>query len=151
MSNQELNFDDGIFVFETVMRVRNTEIDMGQHLALESLTGLLTEAMQRFLYAKGIKEINADHQGLIINELQLNVFSCVRAREELLFEVGVEPLYDNGGNIVFKATRMHNGEIVAKARQHFVNYDFRLNKVTTLDNTRLKKPCIRSCSSSDKH
>ena len=139
MSNQELNSDDGVFVFETVMRVRNTEIDMGQHLTLESLTGLLTEAMQRFLYAKGIKEISADHQGLIINELQLSIFSCVRAREELLFEVGVEPLveplYDNGGNIVFKATRMHNGEIVAKARQHFVNYDFRLNKITTLDNT----------------
>lgn len=139
MSNQELNFDDGVFVFETVMRVRNTEIDMGQHLTLESLTGLLTEALQRFLYAKGIKEISADHQGLIINELQLSIFSCVRAREELLFEVGVEPLVepliDNGGNIVFKATRMHNGEIVAKARQHFVNYDFRLNKVTTLDNT----------------
>ena len=139
MSNQELNFDDGVFVFETVMRVRNTEIDMGQHLTLESLTGLLTEALQRFLYAKGIKEISADHQGLIINELQLSIFSCVRAREELLFEVGVEPLVepliDNGGNIVFKATRMHNGEIVAKARQHFVNYDFRLNKITTLDNT----------------
>ena len=120
MSNQELNFDDGIFVFETVMRVRNTEIDMGQHLALQSLTALLTEA---------------DHQGLIINKLQLSIFSCVRAREELLFEVGVEPLCDNGGNIVFKAMRMHNGEIVAKARQHFVNYDFRLNKITTLDNT----------------
>ncbi|MBF4490392.1 MAG: acyl-CoA thioesterase FadM [Psychrobacter glaciei] len=135
MSNQELNFDDGIFVFETVMRVRNTEIDMGQHLALQSLTALLTEAMQRFLYSKGIKEINADHQGLIINKLQLSIFSCVRAREELLFEVGVEPLCDNGGNIVFKAMRMHNGEIVAKARQHFVNYDFRLNKITTLDNT----------------
>jgi hypothetical protein len=29
---------------------------------------------------------------------------------------------------------MHTGEIVARARQHFVNYDFRLNKVTTLDN-----------------
>lgn len=86
-----------------------------------------------FFYSKGIKEIDADYHGLIIDELQLSIVSRIRAREELLFEVGVEPLYDNGGTIVIKITRMHNGETVAKARQHFVNYDFRLNKSIALD------------------
>lgn len=134
MSKQELVFDDDLFVFETVMRVRYTEVDAGQHITVESLTALLSEARLRFLHAKSVKEINADHQGLIIDKLQLDIVKRIRIREELLFEVGVEPIYDNGGNIIMKVTRMHTGETVAKARQHFRGYDFNLNKVTKLDN-----------------
>ena len=133
MSKQELVFDNDIFVFETVMRVRHTEIDSSQCVTLESLTALLSEARLRFLYAKGIKQINSEHQGLMIDGLQLDITGRIRMREELLFEVGVEPLYDNGGNIVMRVSRMYTGEAVAKARQHFINYDFRLNQVTLID------------------
>ncbi|TXD96156.1 thioesterase [Psychrobacter frigidicola] len=132
MSDQELIFDDEVFVFETVMRVRSTEIDGGQYLTLESLTTLLAEARARFLYSKGIQEINADHQGIMVNNLHLKVMSRVRAREELLFEVGVEQLSENGGEMAIKVTRMHDGSLVALARQHFVSYDYRLDKITTL-------------------
>ena len=135
MIDQKLIFDESIFVFETVMRVRNTEIDVGQFLTLESLTTLLTESRKRFLYSKGIKEINTSYHGLIIDNLQLNMFSRVRAREELLFEVGVERLSHNNGDIATKVTRMSNGSIVAKARQHFINYDYRLNKTVSLNNS----------------
>lgn len=135
MSKKELDFDNNLFVFETLMRVRHTEIDTGQHLMLESLVALLTEARLRFLHSRGVQDINSDYQGLIIDELQLNISGRVRVREELLFEVGVEPRYDNGGNILIRVTRMHTGETVAKAKQHFINYDFRLNKVSTLDNS----------------
>jgi len=134
VSKQELVFDDDLFVFETVMRVRYTEVDAGQHITVESLTALLSEARLRFLHAKSIKEINADHQGLIIDKLQLDIVKRIRIREELLFEVGVEPIYDNGGHIIMKVTQMHTGETVAKARQHFKGYDFNLNKITKLDN-----------------
>jgi acyl-CoA thioesterase FadM len=133
LSDRELAFIDGVFVFETVMRVRNTEIAAGQHLTLESLTALLAEARERFLYSKGIKEINTDSQGLIVDHLQLSFSSRVRAREELLFEVGIERLSNDGGDIATKITRMYDGSLVAKARQHFINYDFRLNKATTFN------------------
>lgn len=133
LTDQQLTFNSEVFVFETVMRVRNTEIDVGQHLTLESLTTLLTEARARFLYSKGIKEINADYQGLMIDGLQLHIVSRVRAREELLFEIGVEDLEETGGNIAMKITRMHDGSLVAKARQHFVNYDYRLKKVVAVN------------------
>ena len=77
------------FVFETVMRVRNTEMGLGQHLTIESLVSLLTESRFRFLYSKGIKEVNAEYQGLVIDYMTTQVVDRVRAREELLFEVGV--------------------------------------------------------------
>lgn len=145
MPEKKLDVDDEFLVFETVMRVRHTEIDASQYMTLESLTALLTESWSRFLYAKGIKEINADYQGLIIDALQLHIRSRVQVREELLFEVGIKPLYDKGGHVEIKVTRMHTGEIVAYALKHFVNYDFRLNKVTALDSTIKKALYPRSC------
>lgn len=134
MTDQELKFDDEVFVFETVMRVRNTEIDVGQHLTLESLITLLAEARARFLYSRGIKEINSDYQGLIISNLQLNVVSRVRAREELLFEVGVEQISDKSGDMAIKVTRMYDGSLVAKARKSFIQYDYRSNKAISFHN-----------------
>ena len=128
MIDRELEFDDRVFVFETVMRVRNTEIDVGQHLTLESLISLLAEARARFLYSKGIKDINAECQGLIVSNLQLNIINRVRAREELLFEVGIEHISDKDGEMAIKVTRMYDGSLVAKARKSFVQYDYRSNR-----------------------
>lgn len=145
MSEQKLDVDDEFLAFETVMRVRHAETDANQYLTLEALTALLTESWLRFLYAQGIKEVNADYQGLIIDELQLNIRSRVKVREELLFEVGIKPSYDNGGHVEIKVTRMHTGELVAHARKHFVSYDFRLNKVTALDSTIKKALYPRLC------
>lgn len=135
MIDEVLDLDEQIFVFETVMRVRNTEVDIGQHLTLEALTALISETRVRFLYSKGIKEIDADYQGLIVDDLQLNIVSLVRAREELLFEMGVSLLSGDGGNITTKVTRMYDGSTIAIAQQHFVNYDYRFNKVTTINNS----------------
>lgn len=132
LTDQGFDFDDGVFVFETVMRVRNTEIDASQYLTFEALTAQLAEARARFLFSKGIKEVNSDFQGLMIDQLTLEVSSRVRAREELLFEVGVERLDADGGLLAVKVTRMNDGSLVATARKHFVNYDYRSNKVVKL-------------------
>ncbi|WP_367110734.1 acyl-CoA thioesterase [uncultured Psychrobacter sp.] len=134
MTNQELEFDDAVFVFETVMRVRNIEIDVGQYLTIESLTALLAEARTRFLYSKGIKDIDADYHGLIVDNLQLNVVSRVRARETLLFEVGIEQISDKSGNMAIKVTRMFDRSLVAMASKRFVQFDYRSNKIIAFNN-----------------
>ncbi|WP_131669342.1 thioesterase [Psychrobacter pygoscelis] len=132
MSNQELDFDDGVFVFETVIRVRSTEIDVGQYMTIEAMTSAISEVRARFFYSKGIKEINADYQGLVVDNFCLNMLSRVRAREELLFEVGISSLSQDDGVIAIKVTRMFDGSLVAKAALNFVNYDYRLNQVIAL-------------------
>ncbi len=135
MADRDNEFDDANFVFETVMRVRNTEIGIGQHLTIEAMVSLLTEARARFLYSKGIKEINVDYQGLIITNVATNFSSRVRAREELLFEVGVQNLTATGGDFIFKISRMFDSSVVAHAVMGFVAYDYRLNKEILLNET----------------
>lgn len=116
------------FVFETVMRVRNTEIGLGQHLTVENLVSLLTEARFRFLYSKGIKEVNTEYQGLVISHITTQILDRVRAREELLFEVGVQQLTEVGGDFVFKVSRMFDSSVIAYAKMGFVAYDYRQSK-----------------------
>lgn len=138
MSTKDISLDDGIFVFETVMRVRNTELDIGQHISIEALTAMLSEARSRFLFSKNIKEINADYQGPMTKDMILNLVSRVRAREELLFEVGIARLDNEGGEMLIKVTRMYDGSLVAKAKLFFVNYNYRLNKEIAMS-TQLSK------------
>lgn len=123
---------DGSFTFETVMRVRNTEVDISQHLTVEALTAILSEARARFFYSKSIKEINAEYQGLMITEVMLEYTSRARPREELLVEVGTQQLSDTGGNLTFKVSRMYDGSVVAIAIMGFIMHDYRTNKTIPL-------------------
>ena len=132
MSDLEIEFGEGSFVFETVMRVRHTEIGFGQHLTIDAMVALLAEARARFLYSKGVKEINSDYQGFIITNVATYFVSRAKAREELLFEVGVQNITDNGGDFIFKVTRMYDGSDVARAVMGFVAYDYRLNQEVPL-------------------
>lgn len=123
---------EGTFTFETVMRVRHTEIDISQHLTVDALTSILSEARARFFYSKGIKEINAEYQGLMITHLQVDYTSRARAREELLVEVGTQHIDEMGGNFTFKISRMYDSSVVATAVMGFIMHDYRLNKAIPL-------------------
>ncbi|WP_435979356.1 thioesterase [Psychrobacter sp. DM4] len=135
MSSQSLVLDDRVFVFETLLHVRAIEVNINQYLTLESLSALLVEAREQFLHFKGVKDISGAHQGLVVDKLQVHIISRARVREALLFEVGIEQVEDNGGSIAIRVVRMSDNSLIAKSRQHFVNYDYRLQKITTIDET----------------
>ncbi|WP_230655738.1 thioesterase [Psychrobacter sp. I-STPA10] len=131
----DIIIDERIFIFETVMRVRSTETDFGQYMSIQALSTNFIEAMKRFFYSRGIKDINTDYQGLVVNNMTISSISFVRAREELLYEVGVSDLAAETGNIVIKVSRMFDTSIVAKASMQFANYDYRLNQLIPLSQT----------------
>lgn len=120
------------FIFETVMRIRHTEIDSGDNLTMESLVALLTESRARFLHAKGLSDVNVGSQGLIITDIATSFLNRAKVREALLFEVGVQNIHTNGGDFIFKVSRMNDMFVIANAQMSFVMYDFLSNKVIAL-------------------
>ena len=86
-------------------------------------------------YPKSIKEVNAEYQGLVINHIETQILDRARAREELLFEVGVQHLTDLGGDFVFKVSRMFDGSLVAYAKMGFAAYDYRQSQEIALSAT----------------
>jgi len=135
MSKQALGFTDGIFVFETVLRVRSTEVDASQYMTIEALTAILVEVRSRFFYAKGIKEIKGGHQGLVVDDLTLVMHRRVRVREDLLYEVGIVNVTYEAGCLAIKVSRMGDRSLVAQASLHFVNFDYRLNHIIAMNSS----------------
>lgn len=135
MSIQEIFIEENQFIFETVMRVRNTEVDVGQYLTIEALTAILTEARSRFFYSKNIKEVNSDYQGLITTDYTVGLPLRVRCREELLIEVGVPKINEEQANLHFKVSRMHDGSLVSKASMTVVNFDYRHHKIVRMSDS----------------
>lgn len=132
MARVQLNIPDHIFSFETVMRVRSTEIDMGQQLRSESLAGMFSEARSRYLYAQGIREIDLEYNGILVTDMLIDFVSRARAREELLFEVGVYDMNTYGGDMAVKVTRMNDMSLVAVGKFGFVCYNYIENKVAPM-------------------
>lgn len=125
MTEMAIGVEDTVFVFETAMRVRNTEVGIGQQLTIEALVALLTEVRVRFLHAKGVTEVDANYHGLMITDVATRIYSRARVREGLLFEIGVKNLTDLDGEFIFKVTRLSDGSQVASAHMGFVGYDYR--------------------------
>lgn len=132
MSVQEVIVKDSEFVFETVMRVRNTEVGVGQYLTIDSLTAILTEAKSRFFSSKGLEDINEESQGLIITNMAINFPEMVRPKEDLLIEVGVPKINKKQATMKFRVSHMQNMTIIAKACMTLVNFDFQKNKAVAM-------------------
>ncbi len=129
---QEVVVKESEFVFETVMRVRNTEVGVGQYLTLDSLTSILTEAKSRFFSSKGIEDMDEESQGLIITDIAINFLEMVRAKEDLLIEVGVPKINKKQAMMKFRVNHMHNMTIIAKASMTLVNFDFNKDKIVPM-------------------
>ncbi len=132
MPVQEILVDNSEFVFETVMRVRNNEVDVGEYLDMGSLSSILGEARSRFLYSKGIKQVDSSYQGLVVTDATVNLIERVQCREELLVEVGVPHIDENNAVFRFKVSRMYDGSLVAKATMNVANFDYRYHKFVNI-------------------
>ncbi len=132
MSVQEVVVEESEFVFETVMRVRNTEVGVGQYLTIDALTSILTEAKSRFFSSKGIEDMDDNSQGLIITDMAINFPEMVKAKEDLLIEVGVPKINKKQAIMKFRVNHMHKMIIIAKACMTLVNFDFNKDKVVPM-------------------
>ena len=132
MSRLHLDFPDDCFRFSTRMTVRSTEINAGCNLANDALVSLLSEARSRFLFAHGVDDTRTAGTAIIVTDLATVYRAEARARDELLFEVGVCDLNKYGGDIVFRVSRPADATQVALAKYGFVFFDYRSGKVASM-------------------
>lgn len=132
MARLELNFADTLFCYQTTLTVRVTDINAGNHLANDSMISMLSEARARFLFDHGVEETARDGQGIIVTDLATSYRAEARARDQLLFEIGVTDLNKYGGDIVFRVTRPADGVVIALAKYGFVFFDYSNSQVQRL-------------------
>jgi acyl-CoA thioesterase FadM len=132
MARLTLTFPEDQFYYTTLLSVRVTDINAGNHLGNDSMISMISEARARFLFEYGVAETERDGTGIIVTDLATTYRAEAHARDELLFEVGVMDFNKYGGDIIFRITRTKDKTLVAMAKQGFVFYNYKAGQVVAM-------------------
>ncbi|QJD99523.1 thioesterase [Massilia forsythiae] len=132
MARLQLNFPDDQYYYSSLLTVRVTDINAGNHLGNDSMISMISEARARFLFEFGISETERDGNGIIVTDLATTYRAEAHARDQLLFEVGVMDFNKYGGDIIFRITRPQDRTLVAMAKQGFVFYNYKSSQVVMM-------------------
>ncbi|WP_296952081.1 thioesterase family protein [uncultured Massilia sp.] len=132
MARLTLSFPEDQYYYTTVLTVRVTDINAGNHLGNDSMISMISEARARFLFEFGVAETERDGTGIIVTDLATTYRAEAHARDELLFEVGVMDFNKYGGDVIFRITRPRDRTLVAMAKQGFVFYNYKAGQVVAM-------------------
>lgn len=132
MARIKLDFPEHVFVYATTLTVRVTDINAGNHLGNDSMISMISEARARFLFHLGIEEIDSNQVGIIVTDLATVYKNEARARDKLVFELGLMDFNPYGCDIVFRITRESDQAPIAMAKQGFVFFNYQQQKVSAI-------------------
>jgi len=141
MARLKLQFPEDQYCYSTLLDVRVSDINNGNHLANDSMISMLSEARARFLFEFGVRETEGD--GIIVTDLATTYRAEAHARDQLLFEVGVMDFNKYGGDITFRVSRPLDQTLIAMAKYGFVFFNYGTGQVVPMpDDFRAKFPQV---------
>ena len=132
MARLILTFPEDQYYYTTLLTVRVTDINAGNHLGNDSMISMISEARARFLFEFGVGETERDGTGIIVTDLATTYRAEAHARDQLLFEVGVMDFNKYGGDIIFRITRPKDKKLIAMAKQGFVFFNYKTSEVVVM-------------------
>jgi acyl-CoA thioesterase FadM len=132
MARLHLDFPEDQYYYTSLLTVRVTDINAGNHLGNDSMISMISEARARFLFEFGVAETERDGTGIIVTDLATTYRAEAHARDQLLFEVGVMDFNKYGGDIIFRITRRRTRNLVAMAKQGFVFFNYKTSQVVAM-------------------
>jgi acyl-CoA thioesterase FadM len=132
MARLHLDFPEDQYYYTSLLTVRVTDINAGNHLGNDSMISMISEARARFLFEFGVAETERDGTGIIVTDLATTYRAEAHARDQLLFEVGVMDFNKYGGDIIFRITRPKDKKSVAMAKQGFVFFNYKTSQVVAM-------------------
>jgi len=90
------------FVYSTQIELRISDINLGGHLAHDSILSITHEARVRFLRSLGYTEGNIEGPGLILSDAALVYKSEAFYGQTLLVEIAVTDFSKYGCDLIYK-------------------------------------------------
>jgi acyl-CoA thioester hydrolase len=116
------------FSFETLIKIRITDVNNAHHVGNDTLVTLINEARMRFFINSGLSE--SDKGDLMIADLAVSYKSQSFYGDKLKFEMGAGEFNKYGCDLFYRVTNAKNGNIVILAKNGIVFFDYTKNKVT---------------------
>ena len=132
MARLHLDFPEDQYYYSTLLTVRVTDINAGNHLGNDSMISMISEARARFLFEFGLPETARDGTGIIVTDLATTYRAEAHARDQLVFEVGVMDFNKYGGDIIFRITRPRDRKLIAMAKSGFVFFNYLTSQVVAM-------------------
>lgn len=121
-----------VFTFKTVLDVRVTEINYGNHVGNDRMVSLIHESRLRYLRSLGFSEFNIAGLGLMVTDLIVEFKSESFVGENLLFEVGLMDLNKYGCDFVYRVTCADEKRLVTLAKTGIVFFDYDDRKISRI-------------------
>lgn len=115
-------------LFETIIPVRITDINYGNHLGNDSMVSMLHEARVQWLNSLGFTELNINGVGLIMSDLAVEYKQEAFAGETLIFSIYIGDSSSVSFELFYVVKNQAN-KIVALAKTGIVCFNYEDRKV----------------------
>ena len=116
------------YPFETILEIRVTDLNYGNHLGNDRVLGLVHEARLRYLAFLGEAEYSAGGIGLIQADAAINYKGRGVWGQKLKAQVS-SAFEGNTWYFTFLLTDLHSGKEIARAKTGMVFFDYGREKI----------------------
>lgn len=127
------------FFFSTLIPIRITDINYGNHLGNDAVLSIFHEARMQYLESVGYTELNFAGTGLIMSDVAIEFKAEAFYGETLKAYVTVSEFSRAGFELYYKLVKGEEETIVATARTGMVCFDYTRRKVVAVPEEAVKK------------
>ena len=120
------------FTFSTLIQVRITDINYGNHVGNDAILSLLHEARMQFLNMAGYTELEFGGVGLIMSDAAIEFKGEAFYGDVLKAYVTVDEFSKVGFEIYYKLVKGEQETVVVLAKTGMVCFDYSKRKVTAI-------------------
>lgn len=131
MARIKLHLPD-TFSFSTLIPVRITDINYGNHVGNDAILSLLHEARMQFLQSRGYTEMNMGGAGLIMADAAIEFKGEAFYGDVLTASVAAVDFSRVGFDLYYKLEKGANKTVVVLAKTGMICFDYQKRKVSSV-------------------
>lgn len=131
------------FHFSTVIPIRITDINYGNHLGNDAVLSILHEARMQYLKSLGYTELSFADIGLIMSDVGIEFKAEAFYGDSLRAYVATGEISKVGFDLYYKLVRSGDETIVALAKTGMICFDYDKRKVTAVPAEAVHKLSMR--------
>jgi len=120
------------FSFSTLIPVRITDLNYGNHVGNDSMLSILHEARMQFLAQFGYTEMEMEGVGMIMSDVSIEFKTEVFYGDVIRAYVLVHDITRAGFDLYYKLTRSSDESVIVFAKTGMICYDYSLKKVVRI-------------------
>lgn len=120
------------FGFYTVIPVRITDLNYGNHVGNDSILSLIHEARVQFLAHHGLAELEFEGVSLIMSDVGIEYKAELQYGAAVKIYVAAENLLRVSFDLYYKLVNEANGIVIATAKTGMVCFDYDQKKIVAL-------------------